>query len=48
MAPSMIRRRLRPVAAENCLAWREGSSFMYLKQIRKCRQPVNLKELFFT
>lgn len=48
MAPRMISRRLRPVAAENCLAWREGSSFVYLKQTRKHRQPVNLKDLFLT
>lgn len=33
------------MAAENCLAWREGSSFVYLKQTHKRRQPVNLKDL---
>lgn len=34
-APRMISRRLRPVAAENWRAWREGSSLPYLKETRK-------------
>lgn len=46
IVPRIINRRLRPVAAENCLAWREGSSLPYLHTYRhKRRQPVNLKEV---